>query len=63
MEVGTDPDSHAKRARGAFEQVEMWRQLSAVSRRCLDAAVACAVAAQVRAELSPDRLCSPVRSW
>jgi len=48
-------ESNAKRARGAFEQVEMWRQLSAVSRRSLDAAVACAVAAQgARAAVHPE---------
>ena len=42
VEVGMEAESRVKRVKGAFEQVEMWRQLSAVSRRCCDAAVACA---------------------
>jgi uncharacterized protein YnzC (UPF0291/DUF896 family) len=45
MEVGMDAAAHTKRAKGAFDQVDMWRQLSAVSRSCCDAAVASAAAA------------------
>ena len=45
LEVGVDAASQAKRAKGAFEQADMWRQLSAVSRRCCDAAISSAAAA------------------
>ena len=48
MEVGNDAASQAKRAKGVFQQVDMWRQLSAVSRQCCDDAVSSAAAAQVR---------------